>query len=198
MSLVRTFVGIHLDDALRDRIEGLTDELRRRPGGQAARWTPKANIHLTLKFLGDVESNALPAVSAAVERAAAPFSPFTIEVADLGCFPNTRRPNIVWAGVRGDLATLRALQEAIEQALAPLGHPRERHPYSPHLTIGRVNRRVSAAESLALGQTIAVYGPISLGEMCVSHVSLVRSDLRPTGPLYTDLSTAVLGGRSGM
>lgn len=198
MSTVRTFIGIHLSDALRDRIEALTDELRRRPGGQAARWTPKGNIHLTLKFLGDVESEALPALYAAVERAVAPLAPFRVEVADLGCFPNTRRPNIVWAGLRGDLASLGQLQEAIEDALQALGYPRERRAFSPHLTIGRVNRRASRSEAAALGQTIAAHEPVSLGEIAVASVSVIKSDLRPTGPIYTDLCRAPLQGPSGV
>jgi RNA 2',3'-cyclic 3'-phosphodiesterase len=198
MTLVRTFVGIHLSEALRGRIEALTDALRRQPGGQAVRWTPKGNIHLTLRFLGDVESDALPALYAAVGRAVAPFAPFGVEVADLGCFPNTRRPNIVWAGLRGDLATLGALQGAIEDALHALGYARERRAFSPHLTIGRVNRRASRSEAAALGQTIATHGPVTLGQIAVASVSVIKSDLRPMGPIYTDLSTAPLAGRSGV
>ena len=193
MTLVRTFIGVHLGAALLDRIEALANELRRRPGGQAARWVPRSNIHLTLKFLGDVESSVLPAVHEAVARAAAPHAPFAVQVADLGCFPNTRRPNIVWAGLRGDLAALRALQGAIESALEPLGHKREARPYSPHLTIGRVNRRASASEVAALGQSVAAYGPVALGEIVVASVSVIQSDLRPAGPVYTDLSVAPLG-----
>ncbi len=196
MTLVRTFIAIHLNDTLRDQIEALANELRRRPGGQAARWTPKGNIHLTIKFLGDVERNDLPAVYEAVGRAAAGVTPFAVEVADLGCFPNTRRPNIVWVGLQGELAALRRLQQAIEGALEPLGHPRERRPFSPHLTIGRVNRRASAAETAALGQTIASYGPVALGRVAVASVSVVQSDLRPAGPIYTDLSMAPLGRNS--
>jgi 2'-5' RNA ligase len=196
MTLVRTFIGVHLNAAVRDRIEALANELRRRPGGQAARWTPKGNIHLTLKFLGDVESGGLPAVYEAVAQAVVALPPFAVQVANLGCFPNARRPNIVWAGLGGELGALRALQQAIEGALEPLGHPREARAFSPHLTIARANRRASAAESAALGQTIAAYGPVALGQIAVASVSVIKSDLRPTGPIYTDLSQAPLEGRS--
>ena len=194
MSLVRTFIAVQLEESLLERIEELIAALRRKPGSQAARWMPTRNIHLTLKFLGDVESEALPSVSEAVASAVATIRPLAIEVADLGCFPSTRRPRIVWAGLRGELNALNALQRTIEDALVPLGHERERRPFSPHLTIGRVNRRATAAEAAALGRTIADYGPVSLGSMQVTTVRVVRSDLRPEGPRYTDLSVAPLSG----
>jgi RNA 2',3'-cyclic 3'-phosphodiesterase len=193
MSLVRTFIGVHLDDSLVDRIEDLIMELRRKPGGEAARWVAGHNVHLTVKFLGDVESDALPAISDAVATAVAEMPPVAIEVAGLGCFPNTQRPRIVWAGLRGELNALNAMQQAVEDALEPLGHEREARPFSPHLTIARVNRRATPGETAALGRTIADYGPVSLGSMQVTTVSVIRSDLRPEGPAYTDLSVAPLG-----
>lgn len=193
MSLVRTFIGVHLKDSVLERIEGLIAELCHKPGGQAARWVPAHNIHLTVKFLGDVESDALPAISDAVAGAVGIIQPVAVEVAGLGCFPNTRRPRIVWAGLRGELNTLNAMQQAIEDALEPLGHQRDKRPFSPHLTIGRVNRRATPRETAALGRTIADYGPISLGSMQVTSVSVIRSELKPEGPVYTDLTVAPLG-----
>lgn len=192
MSQVRVFVGIHPSDDALDNLQAVTRDLSRWPGGHAARWVPRDNMHLTAKFLGDVASESLPGVYAAVGRAVAQAPCFVFQIADLGCFPNTRRPNIVWAGVRGELGALRALQQAIEAALEPLGYPREARPYSPHLTIGRVNQRASPGDVAALGRTIAAYGPVALGEVRVGSVSVIRSDLRPSGPVYTDLWIAPL------
>lgn len=193
MEMIRTFIGIHLPPDLLDALEGLAERLQQRPGGEAARWVPKGNIHLTLKFLGDVPADRLPHIYQAVSQAAARSAPFHLEVANVGCFPDARRPRIVWAGVEGDLPALLRLYEALEKALEALKYPREKRPFTPHLTIARVKQQAAPREVAALGQSIATFGPVALGAMEVTSLHVIKSVLQPTGAVYTDLAAARLG-----
>lgn len=193
MEMIRTFIGIHLSPALLSAFESLIARLQQCPGSQAARWVPAKNIHLTLKFLGDVPAEQLPRIYGAVEHTAACHAPFQLEVANVGCFPNTRRPRVVWVGLKGDLEALLRLQGDLEGALERLGYPRERRPFTPHLTIARVKQQAVSSEVAALGQSIATYGPVTLGIVDVSRIHVIKSTLQPSGAVYTDLSSAQLG-----
>jgi 2'-5' RNA ligase len=116
-------------------------------------------------------------------------------VAGLGCFPNARRPRVVWVGLDEPTGALARLREAVEAEVAPLGFPTERRPFSPHLTLGRVNRRASKSEVREIGQVVAASMVGQIDEMTVTLVSYIKSDLRPTGAVYTTLLDAELGVR---
>jgi 2'-5' RNA ligase len=190
---IRTFVAIELTQGLRDSLSHLQDRLKRRVPERAVRWVRPEAIHLTLKFLGDVPAVRIESISQAVEGACHGFGRFTIEVADLGCFPNARRPRVIWVGVREPRGTLLGLQEAIEGALAELGFKPENRPFKPHLTLGRVQRRAGRSEQQRLGELIAHSEVGLLGRMSVTSLNVMRSELRPGGAVYTALARASLG-----
>jgi len=155
------------------------------------------DAHLTVKFLNDVPSERIEAIGRAMDATCAERQPFALELVGLGCFPDTRRPRVVWAGVRDETGALLALHRDLESALEALGYPREQRPFSPHLTLARVREGASRASVEALGQSVVAQQAGAervLAQMLVNGLTLFRSDLRPEGPLYTALHRAVLKG----
>ena len=190
---IRSFIAIELSQDVKDSLSRLQDRLKRQVPERSVRWVRPGGVHLTLKFLGDVPATRIASISQAVETACRGFSQFTIELAGLGCFPNPRRPRVVWVGVREPTGTLVRLQKAVEGALAELGFKPEGRPFRPHLTLGRVQRKVGHSDRQRLGELIAESDVDLLGRMTVASVNLIRSDLRPDGAVYTVLAHAPLG-----
>ncbi len=194
MEEIRSFIAIELSENIATGLTRVQNGLKESDISRAVKWVNPHSIHLTLKFLGNVPAAQIAAIEEALTPAVAPFAPFTLTAEELGCFPNARRPRVVWVGVHGDLDTLKRLQNVIEGAVAPLGYPPEDRPFRAHLTLGRVRRRVDKATVRQLGELIKETMVGKLGEMQVTGVSLMRSDLRPTGAVYTQLAHAALRG----
>jgi 2'-5' RNA ligase len=194
MTTARTFIAIELDDELKDSLGHLQDRLRGQLSPRSVRWVQLQGIHLTLKFLGDTPLEKLEEVQVALAQAAAEISPFTFTVAGVGCFPNSRRPRVVWVGVQELTGSLVRLRDAVEDRVAPLGFPTERRRFSPHLTLGRVQRHASKSEVRELSEVVAAHTTGVLDEMAVTAVSYIKSDLKPSGAVYTTLAEAKLKG----
>lgn len=194
MASIRTFIAIELPPEVLAALEQVQAQLRRGEGGAAGRWVSRESIHLTLKFLGDVPSERLEEVYRAVARAAAAHVPFTLQVVGTGCFPNPRRPRVIWAGVREETGQLLALQRAVERELQRLGFPKEERPFTPHLTLARVREGADPRQAAALGQAAAQSQMGEVAQMRVERVSVMRSDLQPSGAVYHELYAAPLGG----
>jgi len=194
MTTIRVFIAIDLPDWLRDRLAQLQDELEVECPPGVMRWVRPEGIHLTLKFLGEVPTAQLPDIQVGLARAAATVAPFTFRAERLGCFPDTRRPNNVWVGVHEPTGALQRLQQAIEAHIAPLGYPPENRPFRPHLTLGRASRHARPAELRQFGELIARKPLNPLGTVEVNGVSLMKSDLRPDGAIYTRLAYVPLSG----
>ncbi|MBC7263082.1 MAG: RNA 2',3'-cyclic phosphodiesterase [Chloroflexi bacterium] len=192
MEQIRTFVAIELSDDLCAALRRMQATLKANKEAQIGRWVAPESIHLTLQFLGNVGLNRLAEIQAAIERGCTGHTPFDIELGGLGCFPNTRQPNVVWVGLAGDLESLQSLQHDVEQQLAALGFRPEDRPFKPHLTLARVRKDVSKAERAALGALVERTPCTESARMTVRQVSLMRSDLRPTGAVYTRLFAAEL------
>jgi len=192
---IRSFIAIALDQPAVAALRQLQDALGRKPGTRAARWTAPVSIHLTLKFLGDVPADDIPVIAEALQECCSQHGPFRLILSGLGCFPDTRQPRIVWVGLQGETAALLTLQRDIEQVMGQLGYPPERRPFSPHLTIARVHQSAKRSELEALGQVVERAAVGELAALKVEVVRLIRSDLRPEGPIYTDLATLPLAGK---
>lgn len=193
MEKIRTFIAIELNQDLQDSLTRLQDRLKRQAAERSVRWVRPEGIHLTLKFLGDVPAPRIASISRAVEATCHDFAPFGIELAGMGCFPNTHRPRVVWVGVREPSGALVRLQKAVESALVELDFEPEDRPFTPHLTLGRVQRHASRSDQQRLGELIAESNVGLLSAMTVSLVHVMRSDLRPDGAVYTVLALAPLG-----
>jgi 2'-5' RNA ligase len=192
MASQRTFIAIELDRELEENLARLQGRLRREVGSRSVRWVRPEGIHLTLKFLGDTTEEQVEQVKEALAHAAREVSPFQFTVGGVGCFPNTRQPRVVWVGLHEPTGALQRLRDAIEERVAPLGFPTEKRPFSPHLTLGRVQRRASKSEVRELGRMIAASSLGDIDEMAVEEVCYIKSDLRPGGAVYTTLSRARL------
>ena len=185
--ILRTFIAIELDEPLRLAIGRVQAKFRRQAPPGSVKWVAPDGIHLTLKFLGDTPAGRVPAIEAALRTACASTQPFEFAVEGRGCFPNFRRPRVVWVAVRDRGQMLARLQAAIEQHVAPLGWPSEERGFSPHLTLGRVSPRADATAQAAVGQMVERAVVEQIGSQRVTAVSLIRSDLQPAGALYTPL-----------
>lgn len=190
MARMRTFIAIPLEPALRDRCLALQDTLAR--SGAELKWVEKENVHLTLLFLGEVEDKTLPALCRAVGDGCAAHKAFSLSVETVGCFPNPRRPRIVWVGIGTGAAEVTALHDALEPPLLELGcYRREARAYTPHITLGRIKGEEPTEELAAL---LAKQAKWRGGEMMVRQVCVFSSELRPRGPIYTVLSRVKLVG----
>ena len=184
---VRTFICIEIPEAIKERI----DELQRDLHGLDARisWVKPENIHLTLKFLGDVPQSRIESVKRAAERAASSCSPFEIEAGGAGCFPSPRNPRVLWVGLSHLPDELKRLHAKIEDELAREGFPREQKKFSPHLTIGRIRSPQNA--SLVAEKLIA--GGFEPARFQADEIIVMRSDLSPAGSIYTLQAVVKLG-----
>ncbi len=194
MEPVRSFVAIELPDGLKQELVGLIDRLRA-DCPPVVRWVDPANIHLTLKFLGDVAADRLEAVLAALEASVEDFAPFRLEVGDLGVFPNPSRVRVVWVAVSGETGRLQALQRAVDDALAKLGFPGESRPFTPHLTLARVGDRAKSDERQAIGRLVAADEFRAAVPFDVDAVHLMRSRLTPGGAVHSRSGSVRLAGR---
>ncbi len=189
---IRTFIAIELGEQLHRALAELEADLKRERASSQVRWVAPGNIHLTCKFLGDVAADRLPELKHAVAEACASISPFSLTLAGAGAFPNTRRPNVLWVSLTGQVEMAATLVSNIEDECARIGFQREPRPFSPHLTLGRVRREVRPSDRTAIGEMITRAQVGELGVMDVDHVSIMRSDLTPGGSIYTRLAAIEL------
>jgi 2'-5' RNA ligase len=189
MSL-RTFIAVETSEAVRDRVVDLIRAL------QAARadvkWVERQNLHLTLKFLGDVTDPDLPRVCEAAQQAAAGLPPFDLQIRAAGAFPHPGRPRTLWLGAGEGADATAALAAQIEKALAKLGFPKEGRRFETHLTIGRV--RGGGPALAELGRLLREQAAFDAGRFRVAEVVVFASHLSPKGPTYEPLARAALAG----
>lgn len=191
MSVIRAFIAIDLSDEIYRRLDEVTRNLQEHLAGVPIRWVPVRNIHITLKFLGDVSIKNLEVLKKLLETEAPSHQPFEISVGDLGAYPSDRRPRVLWAGVEAPLE-LSALQRGIELETARLGYPPEDRPFSPHLTLGRIGRNAESHDLRLVGEILKTSKVGFLGATRIQAVHLYRSDLQPGGAIYTRLHSASL------
>ena len=191
MAVIRAFIALDLSSEISQRLDQISSDLKKRMPPNGVRWVPAKNIHLTLKFLGDVSTANLESLQKMIQVESEKVPPFDISVGSVGAFPNVRRPRVVWVGVTA-LQALPALQHNIETSANRLGYPPEDRPFSPHLTLGRVNRNISPADLQYVGQALSGYNIGFIGAVHLTEVHLYRSDLSPQGAHYTRLYSAPL------
>jgi 2'-5' RNA ligase len=189
---IRTFVAVNIGSATCDCAAELIDQLR--AAGADARWVDPKNLHVTLKFLGDVDAREIHEVCRAVEGAVAEAAPFELEIRGTGAFPNAKRPRTVWLGVGAGVQEMVELNRRIEPPLEKLGYRKEARRYQPHLTIGRIRR--GGPGVLELGTLLGEYADFEVGRTRVTEVIVFSSELDRSGPTYEALARVALGGRA--
>ncbi len=184
---MRTFIAIEIPDEVKKQMAEAQGRLK--GSGVEASWTRPEGIHLTLKFLGEVEESRIPEIMDALTRAVKGTGGFRLEITGVGAFPNPKSARVVWIGVSGDLERLTALQSSVEEAMAGLGMEREDRKFTPHLTLGRIkyirlrDAWVSALDAMK---------DIRLAGFDVDAVSLMKSELKRSGAVYTEIGRVEL------
>jgi 2'-5' RNA ligase len=191
MEEVRCFIAIELPDGVKRGLRELQAQLKAESSAPV-KWVEPENIHLTLKFLGNVASGRIDEIAQAMKEAVRGTPPFSLEVKELGVFPNPRRVQIVWVGVSGETEKLATLQKRIESGLAKLGFAPENRRFTPHLTLARLRDRATPQEREKLGQLIAETEFAAAQSFSVDSVKLIKSQLTREGPIYSQLSSAEL------
>jgi len=186
---IRTFIAVELSQEIQDRLGQLQSDFK--VSMPDVRWTKYSNIHLTLKFLGDVPLSKIDKIGEALREVAVQFPAFTMSLAGIGAFPNSRKPRIVWAGVKKGADELKEIASSIDLSMKRLGFPPEKRRFSPHLTVGRIRHLKNPA---AMTEALDKSAVGELGEFTVERISLIKSQLDPAGSIYTTIKEARLKG----
>jgi 2'-5' RNA ligase len=186
---IRTFVAIDLPVALVRQVAELQRQLRdrAREAGVRIGWVPPPNMHLTLKFLGNIQPETVPAISDKLRELLAPVAPIKLAVEGLGAFPDAGRPRVLWAGLSGELEALSTLAEGVDRTLEALGFNKESRPFHAHVTLGRVKGGPA-------GQLLVGLEDPRPGQFTVREVVLYQSELQRQGASYTPLARFPLSG----
>lgn len=187
MKTVRAFIALELPEDLLSFLENVQSALKR--SGVDIRWVASRNIHLTLRFLGDIPTEMREPLEEAIEAASHSFAPFRLAVKGLGVFPSIKNARVLWAGLSGETALLFDFQHRLENCLGQKGIEKENRPFKAHLTLGRINRKVDPARLL---NALRVCGDFEPEYFNAGRVVLFKSDLKPAGAVYTRLYTKVL------
>ncbi len=188
---MRAFFCIELDEPIKDGLNGLIQALKREPALRAARvsWVKRENLHVTLKFLGEVAPDQVEELHLAAEAAWEGFKPFSLELNLLGAFPNPQRPRVIWVGSSAPPQEIIRLYERLEEELEPLGFPPEGKPYTPHVTLGRVKGGTRMGSGLA-GVKLTPFRFVAEAR----GLTLMESQLDPAGAIYRPLFRLEEGG----
>jgi len=182
MEKIRIFIAIELPQDIKENLQSLQEELKK--ANADVKWVKPENIHLTLKFLGYVPASQIPEIIQELKSGLDGFGTFSVEIAKLGSFPEKGKPRVIWTGVNSGSENIVRLQNKVEDFLKKFNFPIEERKYTPHLTIGRVR----GLQNIKLLQDlIGTRNNVQFGNMNVENVSIIRSDLKPEGPVYTTL-----------
>jgi len=184
--VIRAFIGIRIDPNMAQKIAEVQSRLQESFSG--IRWVGTNNLHLTLKFLGDVEEGKVKPISEALEQALQDISQFSILGREIGVFPDIRRARVLWVGLESE--ALASVAKSVESALKPIGFPREKRGFTPHLTIGRWRNFDGRPERLK--QEIDRFKNYDFGESWVEEVVFFQSVLKPQGAVYSALKVIAL------
>jgi len=189
LKVIRTFVAVPIDKEIRQRISEVQERVKKLT--RNVKWVEPDNFHVTLKFLGNVPEDQVPQISAALDEVSSKVPAFALSVKGIGAFPKLERARVVWIGIEEGREELIRLAREVEESLSRLRFEKENKPFKAHITIGRV-KEGKPADGLAEG--IREIDAGDLGRQNVSSVVLMRSELKPDGPVYSPLSMHGLEG----
>ncbi len=178
--MIRTFIAVNIPKSYMQPIAGLLDELK--ATGAAVRWVKPESMHITLKFLGNIDERLVKDLGGKIAESTRDMTPIELRAKGCGAFPSIKNPRVVWLGISGNVDLLGKLQAKLEKSLIPLGFAPEKRPFRAHLTLGRLkgSRGKSKLISALRDKSNFVLDPFEVKEVVV-----YRSDLKPTGAVYT-------------
>ncbi len=191
MNQIRTFIALDFPLSILDSIEQQTKRLRQTLGNDVIRWVLTHNLHLTLKFLGNVPVSHLEFLKQMLAQATDSITQFDLQIGGVGSFPNSNRPRVLWVGIHAP-AALSNLQKAIEEGAKRLGYEKEERPFSPHLTLGRVRQGLDGKDLQKISNALSSIQLGKIGIARVDSVHIYKSDLNSEGSVYTKLFSTPL------
>ena len=189
---MRTFIAIEIPERLKQNLDRSIEMLRSDLEDSLIRWVRLESMHLTLHFLGEINQDQVRAIQELLDDVASRFSSFSLEIGGYGCFPNNRRPRIVWVGLNPVEGELLRLQSELATQLETIGFMREPRDYHPHLTLGRVHKGLSGDDLGSISRWAQEADIGAVGRFEVETIRLIRSALQPDGASYTNLHVAKL------
>ncbi len=188
---IRSFLAFELPAEIKTIVTRVSGEIRK--SSLDVRWVRPEFIHLTVVFMGDIESEQVSLMGGPVSAVCSGHSPFSISLKPMGCFPNSRNPRVIWLGIDGDLDRMSRFRDDLQHALSPFGIKAEERAFRPHLTLGRFKK--PGKRQTELEQILARYRDLSSPACTLDELVLFRSDLKPGGAVYTKVSSWPLSGR---
>ncbi len=179
---IRTFIAIELPEQIIDSIGRIQERLQ--DYGFKVRWVRPQNIHLTLKFLGNIQKVQTEKIHQAIFESARGFAPISIAAKGIGAFPSIKRPRVIWVGLAGQINQLQKLQKALDEKLAANGFPKEKRKFKGHLTLGRVKNKIDPKKLL---EAVKEFAGFESEPFVTDTVALFKSELKSTGAVYTKL-----------
>lgn len=186
--MIRSFLAIELPEAIRRKIEEVQKDLKLSHAD--VRWVSPEKIHLTLKFFGSIDESRIDPIVKSIGGPTQTSSPFSLAVRGMGAFPHLKNPRVIWMGLVGEKEILPSFQRELEKELRKIGFESEDRPFHPHLTLGRMKSNQGRDELIG---RMEKYREEQFGDFQVEKVVLFKSDLRPSGPIYTPLKELRLG-----
>jgi len=186
---IRSFLAFELPPDIKSEVKRISGEVKKT--GLEASWVKPDNIHLTTVFTGDIDEKDIPDMISNIDNVTAEYEPFDISLGGMGLFPDIKRPRVLWLGLNGGIEGLASLRDDLQKSLEPFGIKQEKRPFKPHLTLGRF--RKPAKDKFLLKKMLDEYGEISGPNGKLDELILFKSDLKPTGAVYTRLHYWPLG-----
>ena len=184
---IRTFIAFELPEKIITFISKVQKDLQSR--GLKVKWVRPQNIHLTLKFLGNINETDTEIVGKAIRESANGYSPISLTTKGIGVFPNIKRPRVIWIGITGQTKQLISLQKGLDEKLDAIGFPKDNRPFKGHLTLARVKGRINPQRLI---DAIKYYSEFESETFIADNIYLFKSDLKSSGAVYTKLMSIAL------
>lgn len=189
---IRSFIAIELPSELKAILGSFQNEMAS-AGGSFVKWVAPDSIHITLKFLGNIVAEKVEAIGSAIEQACAKTGAFSLEMGELGGFPNLNQPRVLWVGLHGDIERVKSLQLNIDNNLVQLGFDKEKRGFTPHVTLARMRDKASPIDRRKFGELVTSKHVDFRYRIDVESINLMRSRLLPDGAVYSTLAKLKLG-----
>jgi len=185
---LRTFIAIDIPGNILSEIRELQEGIK--DYGFKIRWVRPESIHLTLKFLGDIKAVKINEIAEAISKTVVRYTPISLQAKGVGVFPGIKRPQVLWVGLAGQLEPLVSLQKTLDENLETIGFPMEKRPFKGHLTMGRMKAKIDVKK---FGEVLMTFRSFESEAFTADRIILYKSELKPSGAVYTELASASLG-----
>jgi 2'-5' RNA ligase len=186
-NIIRTFIAVELPEKIIYTIGKVQEKLKSHEVN--IRWVRTENIHLTLKFLGNIQETDTEKIARVISESVKGYDPILLAVKGIGVFPGIKRPRVIWLGISKQLDLLTELQKTLDERLQTIGFPKEKRPFKGHLTLGRIKSKIDAKK---LHDVLKEFTQFESEHFFADRIILYKSELKPKGAVYTKLTEAYL------